>query len=53
MEYNQREHDMKKRGVIRVMFRVGDTGDLKKDWDSTMHKFFEWWNGDKWVELTQ
>ncbi len=53
MEHEQHDYDMKKRGMIKVMYKVGDTGNLKDDWDHAFHKFFEWYDGNEWVELTQ
>ena len=52
-KYVQHNKNMAKQGMIRVLHKVGSTGDVELDWNSDTNRIFEWYNGKKWIELTQ
>lgn len=47
-EFDQHNANMAKQGMIRTMYEIIDWKD-----DLRSNKIFEWYNGKKWIKLTQ
>lgn len=52
MEYEQGKINDAKQGKIRVAFEVGRIG-KEGNYEYPRTKIFSWYNGEKWVKLTQ
>lgn len=47
MEYEQKIKDAERKGMIRIMYRMN-----KEDDNFISTKLFHWFNGKKWIELS-